>query len=112
MYNLTAVEEHFFGRDVWVLDLVRTSTGGLVSISSDQKLCLFDPASLAAGPVASFQTNHGNISTLKVFGDNVVCTAGENGTVEVWDLKAGKKVTQFQGERDCFYGVNYAILTT
>lgn len=98
MYNLTAAEECFFGTDTWVLDLVRTSTGGLVAISSDQKLSLFDPSSLSKGPVSSFQTSHGNISTLKVFGDDVVCTAGENGTVEVWDLKAGKRVIQFQGE--------------
>lgn len=99
MYNLTSTEEYSFGPDIWVLDLVRTSTGGLVAISSDQKLSLFDPSSLSKGPVSSFQTSHGNISTLKVFGDNLVCTAGENGTVEVWDLKAGKRVTQFQGER-------------
>lgn len=98
MYNLIEKDQFFFGTDTWVLDLVRTSTGGLVAISSDQKLSLFDPSSLSKGPVSSFQTGHGNISTLKVFGENVVCTAGENGTVEVWDLKAGKRVTQFQGE--------------
>uniref|UniRef100_A0A8H7NML2 WD40 repeat-like protein n=1 Tax=Bionectria ochroleuca TaxID=29856 RepID=A0A8H7NML2_BIOOC len=69
--------------------------GGLVSISSDQKLSLLNPASLSKGPVSSFQTDHGNLTALRLFGDNVVCTAGENGNVGVWDLRAGAQVVQF-----------------
>ncbi|VUC35828.1 unnamed protein product [Clonostachys rosea] len=95
MYTLTTTDEHRFGSDVYVLDLLRTPTGGLVSISSDQKLSLLDPASLRKGPVSSFQTDHGNLTTLRLFGDNVVCTAGENGNVGVWDLRAGAQVVQF-----------------
>ncbi|CAG9988370.1 unnamed protein product [Clonostachys byssicola] len=95
MYTLTTTDEHRFGSDVYVLDLLRTPTGGLVSISSDQKLSLLNPESLSKGPVSSFQTDHGNLTTLRLFGDNVVCTAGENGNVGVWDLRAGAQVVQF-----------------
>ncbi|KAK7218024.1 hypothetical protein V2G26_006027 [Clonostachys chloroleuca] len=95
MYTLTTTDEHHFGSDVYVLDLVRTAAGGLASISSDQKLSLLEPRSLSNGPVSSFQTDHGNLTALRLFGDNVVCTAGENGNVGVWDLRAGAQVVQF-----------------
>jgi WD40 repeat protein len=98
MYTLTTTDEHRFGSDVYVLDLLRTPPGGLVSISSDQKLSLLNPASLSKGPVSSFQTDHGNLTALRLFGDNVVCTAGENGNVGVWDLRAGAQVVQFASE--------------
>ncbi|CAH0014990.1 unnamed protein product [Clonostachys rhizophaga] len=95
MYTLTTTDEHLFGSDVYVLDLLRTPSGRLVSISSDQKLSLLNPASLSKGPISSFQTDHGNLTTMRLFGDNVVCTAGENGNVGVWDLRAGAQVVQF-----------------
>lgn len=106
MYTLTQADEHSFSRDVYVLDLVRLPTAGnaLACISSDGQLSVLDPASVGRGPVASFNVSaaHGNVTVLKAFGGegDVVCTAGENGTVAVWDLRAGKQVVQFQGEDD------------
>ena len=98
MYTLTGTDEHCFPNDVWVLELARTPSKALAAISSDQQLSLFDPASLRKGPQRSFATSHGNVTTLRVFGDNVVCTAGENGRVEVWDLRAADKVAHFDGQ--------------
>ncbi|KAF4124897.1 WD domain, G-beta repeat [Geosmithia morbida] len=98
MYNLTPRDEHVFPDDTWVLDLTRTPSGGLVSISSDQSLTLFDPTSLGRGPAARLSTNHGNLTTLGLFGESVVCTAGEDGSVGVWDLRGGKSVGRFNGE--------------
>lgn len=106
MYTLSVSDEHRFGADIYVLDLLRTPLGGLASIASDQKLSLLDPASLRRGPVSSFATDHGNLTTLRIFGDNVVCTAGENGSIGVWDLRAGSKVVQFAGE------YSYTYITT
>jgi WD40 repeat protein len=99
MYSLNCADGLSFGRDVYVLDIQRTSAG-LASISSDQFLSVLDPARLSAGPQRRLQTQHGNLTTLRVFDSNaaLVCTAGENGTVGVWDLRQGANVVQFQGE--------------
>ena len=98
-YSLSESDRHSFADDVWVLDLARTPSGALASISSDQALSVFDPsAPLRNGPLRTFPTSHGNLTTLRVFGESVVCTAGENGAVEVWDLRAAARVSQFTGE--------------
>ena len=100
-YSLTQYDHHSFANDVWVLDLARTPSGALVSISSDQALSVFDPSAsrpLGNGPVRSFATDHGNLTTLRVFGESVVCTAGENGSVEVWDRRAARQVAKFTGK--------------
>lgn len=99
MYTLTNIASHSTGRDTYVLDIHRTSVG-LAAISSNQHLTLHDPARLAQGPLRSLGTDHGNLTTLRVFdGDAaLVCTAGENGMVGVWDLRQGTRVAQFKGE--------------
>lgn len=99
MYSLNCADGLSLGRDVYVLDIHRTSVG-LASISSDQFLSVLDPARLSAGPQRRLPTQHGNLTTLRVFDSNasIVCTAGENGTVGVWDLRQGANVVQFQGK--------------
>ncbi|KAJ0321232.1 hypothetical protein COL5a_009287 [Colletotrichum fioriniae] len=91
MYNLSCVDGHRFG-DVYVLDIQRLNAG-LSAISSDQKLGLFDPARVGQGPIKSYQTNHGNLTCLRTFDwqNSVVCTAGENGEVSVWDMREASK---------------------
>lgn len=99
MYTLNCADGLSLGRDVYALDIYRTSVG-LASISSDQFLSVLDPTRLSAGPQRRLPTQHGNLTTLQVFDSNasIVCTAGENGTVGVWDLRQGANVVQFQGE--------------
>ncbi|KAK0379279.1 WD domain-containing protein [Colletotrichum limetticola] len=91
MYNLSCVDGHRFG-DVYVLDIQRLNAG-LSAISSDQKLSLFDPARVGQGPIKSYQTNHGNLTCLRTFDwqNSIVCTAGENGEVSVWDMREASK---------------------
>lgn len=103
MYQLAPIAGHSFGRsgDVYVLDLHRL-TSGLASISSDQKLSFFNPARIDLGPVVSLTTNHGNLRCLKPYDwtNSIVSTAGENGTVSVWDLRVNPSMAQvahFQG---------------
>ncbi|WKT46598.1 WD40 repeat [Fusarium oxysporum f. sp. vasinfectum] len=100
MYSLNCADGLSLGRDVYVLDIHRTSVG-LASISSDQFLSVLDPARLSAGPQRRLPTQHGNLTTLRVFDSNasIVCTAGENGTVGVWDLRQGANVVQFQASQ-------------
>ncbi|KAK1255174.1 hypothetical protein MKX08_009169 [Trichoderma sp. CBMAI-0020] len=99
MYTLTNIDQHHFSgpEDVYVLEAHRTAAG-LATVASDQTLSLFNPARLGAGPVSGLKTSHGNVTTLRVFdaGSSLVCTAGENGSVGVWDLRQGARVAQFQ----------------
>lgn len=104
MYTLTNIAGHHFTgpEEVYVVDLQRTPAG-LATISSDQALSLLDPAQVGRGPVKTFRTSHGNLTTLRVFdaGNSVVCTAGEDGSVGVWDLRIGAasaEVAHFAGE--------------
>ncbi|GJC85022.1 putative WD repeat-containing protein C63.06 [Colletotrichum liriopes] len=102
MYNLSCVDGHHFSsqQDVYVLDIQRLDAG-LAAISSDQKLSLFNPARLGQGPIKSYPTSHGNLTCLKTFDwqNSIVCTAGENGEVSVWDMRESSKpqVAHFTG---------------
>ncbi|KAG5912566.1 hypothetical protein E4U42_002182, partial [Claviceps africana] len=100
MYTLANVAQHAFSapeQDLYVLDVHRTDAG-LVTISSDQHLSLLSPARVADGPLSRWHTGHGNVTALRVFDGHaaVVCTAGEDGTVGVWDLRKGGRVAHFQ----------------
>ncbi|KAI0474045.1 WD40-repeat-containing domain protein [Xylariaceae sp. FL0804] len=86
--------------EVYVLDVVPLASGP-ATIASSQQLSLFDPGSLRTGPVADYVTNHGNVTCASALGggggdpsaasdfSSVVCTAGEDGSVSMWDLRQG-----------------------
>lgn len=97
MYNLTPVEGYRppIREEIYVLDIIPLSSGP-VTISSDQRISAFNPASLSQGPVKSWQTDHGNITCAKGFdlGGAVVCTAGEDGSVSMWDLRLDEQQAQ------------------
>lgn len=90
MYNLSKADAYQNpGRDpAYVLEIIPVA-GGLAAISSDQNLALFDPMRLSQGPVKTIRTPHGNITCAKAFDESnsIICTAGENGTVSLWDLR-------------------------
>ncbi|KAK1247281.1 hypothetical protein MKX07_002190 [Trichoderma sp. CBMAI-0711] len=101
MYTLTNIDQYHFpsspDSETYVLEAHRTASG-LATVSSDQALSLFDPARIGSGPQASLRTDHGNVTTMRAFDPmtGVVCTAGEDGSVGVWDLRAGTRVARFQ----------------
>lgn len=90
MYNLSKADAFQNpGRDpAYVLEIIPVA-GGLAAISSDQNLTLFDPMRLSQGPLKTIRTAHGNITCAKAFDESnsIICTAGENGTVSLWDLR-------------------------
>jgi len=90
MFNLSCVDGFRYpGLDeVYVLDLIPLAQGP-ATISTDQKLCAFNPLSLRPGPLTTLQTKHGNLTCAKAFDlvGSVVCTAGEDGSVSLWDLR-------------------------
>lgn len=107
MFNLTCVDGFRYPglEEVYVTDLIPL-TQGPATISSDQKLCLFNPLSLRPGPVKTLQTNHGNLTCAKAYdlGGSIVATAGENGSVSMWDLRLDGKqaeVASMMGEYEC-----------
>ncbi|GAO13700.1 uncharacterized protein UV8b_01667 [Ustilaginoidea virens] len=90
MYTLSNVAQHRLAGpdDVYVLAVDQTAAG-LAALSSDQQLTLFSPARLSDGPLHQWPTQHGNVTALRVFeaDTSLVCTAGEDGTARVWDLR-------------------------
>ncbi len=89
MYQLVNADGYKYpGQETYVLDILPIATG-FATTASDQTLSLFDPLRLSQGPVTKIRTDHGNLTTAKVYShaDSVICTAGENGTVSVWDLR-------------------------
>lgn len=90
MYNLTKADAYQTpGADpAYVIEIIPLASG-LASISTDQNLCLFDPLRLSQGPLKTIRTAHGNITCAKAFdhSGSIICTAGENGSVALWDLR-------------------------
>lgn len=90
MYNLTKADafQNPGSDPAYVLEIIPVA-GGLAAISSDQKLTLFNPSALSHGPLKTVRTSHGNITCARAFdaSNSTVCTAGENGTVALWDLR-------------------------
>ncbi|KAI0178956.1 WD40 repeat-like protein [Hypoxylon sp. FL1284] len=90
MYPLTCIDGYRIPlrEEVYVLDIIPL-TSGPATISSDQKLSVFNPTNLSAGPQVNLVTRHGNITCAKAYdvGNGVVCTAGEDGSVSMWDLR-------------------------
>ncbi|KAI0160824.1 WD40 repeat-like protein [Xylariaceae sp. FL1272] len=90
MYPLECIDAYKIPlrEEVYVLDIIPFPSGP-ATISSDQKLSLFNPLSLKTGPTVNLVTKHGNITCARVYdpANCVVATAGENGTVSLWDLR-------------------------
>lgn len=103
MYKLRNLESHPLGRGqpVYVTEIAHT-TAGLAATSTDNVLSLLDPTRLSDGPIASWPVAHGaRVTAMRVLTGGFVCTAGEDGTVALWDPKmkgASAKVAHYKGQ--------------
>lgn len=90
MYNLSKADAYRNpGSDpAYVLEIAPVDAG-LVALSSDQNLTLFNPLRLGQGPIRTIPTSHGNVTCARTFdaSNSLICTAGEDGTVSLWDLR-------------------------
>lgn len=120
MYTLSNIARHHFSgpEDVYVLDLHRTAAG-LAAIASDGRLALLDPARFSASePTGCWAAAAPGtaLTALRVFDEAqaLVCTAGGDGGVGVWDLRLGgeaARVARFKGE-SARGGTGRMVLTT
>ena len=88
MYLLKLADRFQFQNKPFVLDIVVTSSE-LVAITDTGSLSVFNPQSLASGPIKNFKPDHSTVKLLCDFrrGDSTVCTATEDGNVCIWDLR-------------------------
>ena len=90
MYNLSCSDGYRYpgSEPTYITDIVPVATG-LAAAASDQSIRIFDPLRLNQGPIKRLQTDHGNLTTTKAFNpsESIICTAGENGTISLWDLR-------------------------
>ena len=97
MYALSCTDGFKYpgSEPTYITDIIPVSAG-LAAVGSDQSLSIFNPLRLDQGPLKKVQTNHGNISCAEAFsvGNSVVATAGENGTVLLWDMRTGTAALQ------------------
>lgn len=97
MYNLAKADAYRNARQdpAYVLEIIPVA-GGLAAISSDQTLSLFDPARLSLGPIKTIRTAHRNITCARAFDEStaLICTAGSNATVSLWDLRIDETKAQ------------------
>ncbi|KAI1170807.1 WD40-repeat-containing domain protein [Nemania sp. FL0916] len=97
MYPLTCIDEYKIPtrEEVYILDIIPFTTGP-ATISSNQKLSVFNPSNLRCGPTIDILTNHGNITCARAYdaANSAVCTAGENGTISLWDLRQDVRQAQ------------------
>lgn len=100
----------------YVLDIIPLAVG-LAAISSDQSLSLFSPLGLSQGPLRRLQTRHGNLTTARAFdpSQSTVCTAGENGTATLWDLRldpSTSQVLQLEGRVNYFTWIHICLMAS
>ncbi|KAK1757396.1 WD repeat-containing protein 89 [Echria macrotheca] len=89
---------------------------GLAVTTSDQRLALFDPQRLSQGPLKRIQADHGGLTSAESYSadESIVATAGENGTVSVWDLRldpSKAQVLRIQGDYPSIHSLACASST-
>ncbi|KAL2059996.1 hypothetical protein VTL71DRAFT_9818 [Oculimacula yallundae] len=105
MYNLNTTSSFHVAKPAgtYVYDVVPVAAG-LAAISSDDSLRLLDPLALNAGPVNEIKNVNKDVTCLKAVsvgseGDAVVvCTAGRDGRVVLWDPRSGSKAGEVRSE--------------
>lgn len=87
----------------YVYEIVPVSDG-IAVISSDNNLRLIDPLSLHNQPLQVVQNVHADVTCLKALDpqSSIVCTAGRDGRVSIFDFRSRSKVSEVRTGRFSF----------
>ena len=109
MYTLDATDSFAIEQPsgAYVYDIVPVA-GGIVSISSDDTLRLFDPSNLHRGPAYSVPKVNSEVTCLEALDHqgSIVCTAGRDGKVTILDLRQQLRVAQIGSGTTCVLSFN------
>lgn len=121
MYELNNVDSFTISaaQDIYIYDIVLIASG-LITISSDDTLRLFDPQALS-GPLLSVFSDVTDVTCVEAITTTVksnattVCTAGRDGKLRLIDARSGTQTAEIRtGERihvmSCFVEVSMLFL--
>lgn len=83
----------------YIYSITASAPGYFAAISSDDSLRVFDAANLDHVSVVSQKTHSGGVTSLRSYptGDShLLATGGREGTVKVWDVRAGNAVLEME----------------
>lgn len=100
MHTLKAIASSSLGlpAENYIYSIAASAPGYFAAISSDDSLRVFDAANLDRVSVISRKT-HDGVSALRSYtaGDaQLLVTGGREGTVKVWDVRAGNAVVEME----------------
>lgn len=100
MHTLKAIASSSLGlpAENYIYSIAASAPGYFAAISSDDSLRVFDAANLDRVSVVSHKT-HDGVSALRSYtaGDaQLLVTGGRDGTVKVWDVRAGNAVVEME----------------
>lgn len=101
MHTLNAVAASSLGlpAENYIYSIAASAPGSFAAISSDDSLRVFDAANLDRVSVVSRTTHAGGVTSLRSYatGDSqLLATGGREGTVRVWDVRAGNAVVEME----------------
>jgi WD40 repeat protein len=103
MYTLDAVGAFAIGHppETYIYD-IQPLADGVAAISSDNCLRLIDPLVLHGPPLQVVQNVHTDVTCLKVLDadSSIVCTAGRDGRINIFDFRAKSKVAEVRTGRN------------
>ncbi|CAI7657631.1 hypothetical protein N7533_005912 [Penicillium manginii] len=86
----------------YIYSITASAPGSFAAISSDDSLRVFDAANIDHVSVVSHKTHDGGVTSLRSFptGDSqLLATGGREGTVKLWDVRAGNTVLEMEMPR-------------
>ncbi|CAI7636561.1 unnamed protein product [Penicillium pancosmium] len=86
----------------YIYSITASAPGSFAAISSDDSLRVFDAANIDHVSVVSHKTHDGGVTSLRSYpaGDSqLLATGGREGTVKLWDVRAGNAVLEMEMSR-------------
>jgi len=111
MHTLKAIASSSLGlpAENYIYSIAASAPGCFAAISSDDSLRVFDAANLDRVSVISHKT-HDGVSALRSYttGDaQLLMTGGREGTVKIWDVRAGNAVVEIETGKSVSFAIVY-----